>query len=489
MFHQKHNKLGRTATLHLQDITFPNHTLDLSKYNGKYQLTEISVSSSIFRYIHALIPPHQYNVRHIRITSNTTIESLSAAVFTSHQAIEKLWLGQLNIVHLQCDLLRPLHATLTNFDMRVHQITCSLDDLFGYKTEWNIHTMLIAPSVTMPMFRVLAPSNFSSLTRLRHLMLFDFDLLVIKPSTFDRLGPSLTYLSLRSTKHVTAIDSRLFNRIIDKPLTTALYIETGPNPFGMQCNCDLLEVIGVMRFNYQPGAFTLIEHNVCLRVIYFYERATCAGLQVINKIRFCVSNRPFRLLLYPKFRLHVDAATQIAIIRTDKWREFRLLVVDLTQEWNVAMDLCPVGAQLLQSMRCFRFGGTEASVALDAIAPQFKYANLCVSYVKMGTKNVWPLHCITRYRPPDTTPRYSIGLVAIGAAVAGICCSLLLIRPAALWAQTLSATEMDENDGRPAAQANDFNQGDKQLPGMTFSDDDESIEYESIDDLYVCVIE
>lgn len=425
------------------------------------------------------------------------INTLSPSIFDGHHSIKKLFLigGAKTVLHNR--IFKPIHATLNLVSLELEQSNCNLNDLFNYEREWPVTSLTVTAVGEMPHFNILTPANFSSLPNLLFLGLSDCGIEAILEHTFDKVGNSLHQLHIESNR-ITAIDSQIFNRIIDKSRKQTLIISTTENPFEANCNCDLLEIIGVMRVNSPTDLFTLIDDYVCVRAIRYYDTATCGRrLQQITKGHLHLSKYPFTNTHYPMFELRLNKSSMTIRIESTKRRAFRLFVTNLMIEWNLSNAHCPNKNETHNSIRCHRFDAQTVDEAVRRIVPPYRFAHICVSYVALGVKKVWPLHCITLYQPPVQLPQYPILLIGIAACFVGLGFSLVLVRPILSLCKMYMGTRCDD-DGHASQSTQkeltpswsmEYNSNANVRNERDTDHYYEDIDYESVHDFYITVIE
>lgn len=313
----------------------------------------------------------------------------------------------------------------------------NIDDIFNYNADmmWKIEILEIQ-SWTRPPQR-LAASNFSHLPELKYLYLSHCGIDSIDANAFDFIEKGLILIYLRDNR-IKYINPYMIHRLLEsKSKRMAISINLANNL--IDCNCELLELMAIS--NVVFGTFN-DPNDEMIRVTCANQwqakalyRSNCNGVSVFQ-LR-CNHNLRSDDFLYPGFGLKINDNSNELMIKTTKQRVFRLWIHNLldldevNRNWQFANRKCPIALYLQKHINCFLFRSARERLSIAAIARQMGNVQICVNYISMGPKTMWPLNCITHNWRPKTNQEHPLFpfVIIVCAVLAGIFFSLIIFKP------------------------------------------------------------
>lgn len=426
-------------SLGLQDVLyFENNTLDMSKYTGDEPINQLIFIRCGFTKIENLSVRYTKNQLIKLHLQKMFIDEISRSIFTFENSIQSLMFQDVVINNLDHRFLYPLADSLTNLYMQWLPGNHSMNDIFNYSPHiiWKIDNLLIRSY--SPKFQRLSAQNFSHLSNLRQVFLSNCGIEIIDENTFHSIAEQLFHVDL-SENHFKYIDPNIIYELIDtknKKQKTFLNILINI----ANCDCKMLEVIATSNvvMNSVHNTFDSFLQYFCGRFenAKLLYRSICNGVDVLRN--HCTRNLNTNDFLFPHFDLKIND-TNILIIKTTEKRVFRLWIHNLldVSEWRANFiftnQRCPFQVYKKKYISCYRFDSSKVMLNLKHIIKQIGYIQICVHYISIGPKTMWPLHCITRNYHQNSSNNSSVinvlvVIVIISAIFGGLCLSIIIFK-------------------------------------------------------------
>lgn len=306
------------------------------------------------------------------------------------------------------------------------------------KTElyWNL-TILGINRGTVSEFPLLAPSNFSNLHSIQHMELFSCGIEIILNHTFDSIGRTLKWLSLRANKIRRIALSQFGQFLIGDRFT--LIIDQNP----LICDCDfyLMESLTMMIGSFRNESFQ--KALQCVSDDDGDKIEQCVRVQGIRPKNGCFlmpSGVEFRC---PKYELRFR--NDSILVRTNISRQFMLLVMEFRPGSRFRRKCRDALWIQRDSYKCFILqDGRELVVNWHIDHFNFTFVN--VMFVHSKRAFVSPLHWMTLHKTP--VPReiqmWSCVLVAFSGALVAFSGALVGFLVAFLWKSRKSKHSTDD---------------------------------------------
>lgn len=429
---------NRKVSLCFIQAQFPNETFTMSKYIGKYNIDEIMFSNCSFKRLSVESRFWSLSLAEIRRLhiSDMNLDSIDLDVFSLYSHIQELMFSHVNVKHFDGNFLSGKESILERLHFIWLPSEYSLNDIFNStSTTWIIYYLVIASF--SPKFHLISAANFSKLTALEHLDLSDCGIAIIEDDAFRFIIKTLQTIYLQRNRIKQIVSSTFYGLFDSKMKTILLTVRMDQ----MKCHCDLAEFKAIANTIFEHHnmrlGYALIEIGCVEKDDDIDYHRDCAKLQTIT--RFCSTNNFARKFQYPQFDLKWDVSTNSLMIKAYKQRIFRVWIhrmISLTEfnnKWGYTDTRCPKNGYLQTYLSCFLLNATNVTIELDALTGDYKNIRVCIIYVWMGPRTMWPLHCITLLNKSIETDVEEFVYIAVmllmSSSLIGLCLSMILIRP------------------------------------------------------------
>lgn len=404
---QRYNREYASVTLSLMDIQFSQKTFELNFYKGKNDINELRFISSA---IDCISSPDDSNNN---LVFYAKLKIIAFFYCTINEITENSFnQGNLEIVdfvftNVQINRMDPTFfhshwSTLDRLSIIPLPNDLSLNDIFNVKHNSPLKIRQLTIVSSSKKFHLLAAKNFSSLSKIEFLDVSKSGVEIIEPNTFDHIKNTLTVLRLEGN-NLTNLNYRMFYPLINnaKGFIT-LNLQNNPTV----CSCSFYELQNV--FYWMLKSMDL-SPDMLFITMRCYKDVTnqihlshCPAMQVINLEKFGMNEEVY---MYPKFIIKLDQAMEEVIVITDVARSYRLWAHNLmdtnkfNSKWGYTQQKCQLNGYADKNIRCISLSNAVERVPLavfkDAFGDDLEMIQVCVNYVSVNPKKMWPLHCIT----------------------------------------------------------------------------------------------
>lgn len=418
--------------LHLNEIDFPNATLNIFWYSGIESITKLEFNRCQL----SLIEDNAFNA--------DVFEKLEYLKFV-HMKLLDLQMGFFNplrglefhhtrLVTIPDNFLTPHQKSLNSFYMMDFPLNTNLNELFGYLRLSQLRAVqLYGIYGHDDVSRSLQASNFTRLPSIDILALVNFGIEQIDPKTFDFIGETLTMLDLTCNKLKT-IQTRWFAIFLDTNRRDKSYKLLWYKFNPMECNCDFYEVrnftIYLKHFHNMHE-----EHEYSMRPHCEIGRETkhnlkCDNLQTMRKEKIYFNESAITTYSYPRvdIRVRVRSDDSTLIVRTKFRSNYRVLIQNRRTMEKRKRSKCPSPQWIRHSITCFVFSHEVKSIPVHEYLNKTLLTTIFVILTEPN-KRVWPMHIQTinaQMLVHETMQNFVILLGAIGGWC-GIFIAIILI--------------------------------------------------------------
>lgn len=399
------------ACLHLNEIDFPNASLNIFWYAGVESITKLEFNRCKLSLI-------EDNAFHADVFENLQFLKFVDIVLLDMQADQFISLQSLEFRHTRLttmckNFLTPHRNSLTYFFMSDFPLDINLNELFGYSRLPRLERVhLYGMHGHDDISRSLQQSNFSRLPSIEMLGLINLGIEDIEPETFDFIGETLTVLDLTLNKLKT-IETRWFASFLDTNKRESAYKFLWYHFNPMECNCDFYEVRNfTIYLNHFHNVREFKQRPHCEIGREGKHNLKCDHLQTLSKEKIHFSESAIMTYSFPRVNIRVRLDNGMLLVRTKFRSKFRVLI----QNWRTVerrkRSKCPSPQWIRYSITCFLLSHENSTI------PIHKYLNrtiLTTIYVILTepNKRAWPMHIQTVNAEVHVKQDYSIILGAI----------------------------------------------------------------------------
>lgn len=384
------------ASLHLNEIEFPNASLNIFWYAGVESITALEFNRCKLSLIednafHADVFENLHTLKFV----NIGLLDMQIHHFNPLQSL-RFYHTQLTTI---CDnFLTPHRNSLNDFYIGDFPLDLNLNELFGYLRLPQLRTVqLYGVHGHYDISRSLQPSNFTRLPSIQALSIIHFGIEDIEPDTFDFIGETLNWLDLTLNKLKT-IETRWFAIFLDTNKNNRPYKFLWYKFNPMECNCDFYEVrnftIYLNHFHNMHTEHEFSQRPHCEIGREGKHNMKCDNLQTLQKEKIHFSESAIPTYSYPKVNIRVQLDNGTLFVQTKFRSKFRVLVRNWRSAERRKRTKCPSPEWIRLSITCFLFSRENPAIPFRQYLNQTILTTIFVILTE-PKKRVWPMHIQT----------------------------------------------------------------------------------------------
>lgn len=408
-----------TTNLIYYRVKFPNGTLPMNWYNGRFKITILEFNDCHLTHLSTnMLDPSAFkhlagltitNLAHIELKLEHTVQLLTLSIQNAHlKKIETIW-------------LESQRSRLLEFNFGYLPPDTTISDIFGgeqtpkYKELNTVRLRGYDSNIT----RWLHSDNFSKLPSLDMLHLIECNIERIHPQTFNAMDSKrLSILNLAGNK-LKVVEFNWFARFLDTPVELTGFgkeLILANNP--LACDCAFYALRNYSVYVSGSSEASTSQMTSCIDL---NDVPPCAELQTISSAKLLLTQSRVKIFAYPKVNIRI--VNGMLTIETAFTAKLRVLIVRATTHMETKSKIkCPTSKMV-------RSSGAFACVLAPKPVNVFRFlqnSTPTIFFVILThpQKLVWPMHIQTiRW---TNAPDFNICAIVSGSILGGLFTGILL---------------------------------------------------------------